>query len=77
MLKIICERGRPHVNTVPPAVSWRRSSRCSNSQCVEVARIDQAFAIRDSKDLGGPVLTFPPAAWADFVSGVRAGEFDR
>ncbi|MEU3492225.1 DUF397 domain-containing protein [Kitasatospora cineracea] len=31
--------------------------------------------VYDSKDLGGPVLRFAPAAWARFVSATVAGEF--
>jgi hypothetical protein len=65
------------VNTVPPSVTWRRSRRCETGSCVEIARIDDAFAVRDSKEVGGPILTFPPQVWASFVTAVRAGEFDR
>ncbi|GAA3422555.1 DUF397 domain-containing protein [Streptosporangium vulgare] len=31
-------------------------------------------AVRDSKDPYGPMLTFSPAAWGDFLAGVRSGE---
>lgn len=48
---------------------WRRSSRSANGggNCVEVACLPAAVAVRDSKNVAGPVLTFSPAAWADFV----------
>jgi len=42
---------------------------------VEVARIDDRFAIRDSHDTD-LVLRFSATDWADFTNGVRAGEFD-
>ncbi|MEH0823523.1 MULTISPECIES: DUF397 domain-containing protein [unclassified Micromonospora] len=52
---------------------WRKSSR-SNGQggaCVEVAdNLPGVVAVRDSKDPGGPALSFDPAAWRAFVSGV-------
>jgi hypothetical protein len=32
-----------------------------------VACLPAAVAVRDSKNVAGPVLTFSPAAWADFV----------
>jgi hypothetical protein len=34
------------------------------------------IAIRDSKDVDGPVLTFSPQEWAAFVAGVRNSEFE-
>ena len=56
---------------------WFKSSY-SNGQgdCVEVARIDEAVAMRDSKDPGGPALTFAPGEFRAFVQGVAAGEFN-
>ena len=60
---------------------WRTSSRSSgsgSSDCVEVAdNLPDLVAVRDSKDRGGPVLAFTPAAWASFVAAARAGAFDR
>ena len=56
---------------------WRKSTKSSaNSQCLEVAVLKGATAIRDSKDPTGPALTFTPAKWAAFTAGVQAGQFD-
>jgi Domain of unknown function (DUF397) len=56
---------------------WKKSSRSSaNGQCVEMADLDGAVAVRDSKDPTGPVLIFTPAEWAAFLSGAKDGEFD-
>ncbi len=46
--------------------AWRKSSRSSNNggNCVELARINDTVAIRDSKDPDGPksLLTPVPSA---------------
>jgi hypothetical protein len=58
---------------------WRKSSRSDNggNSCVEVAKnLSEVVGVRDSKDRSGPALTFAPEAWAAFVDGVKAGEFD-
>ena len=64
------------MDTTEGSIQWRRSSRCETGACVEVAHIDCTIAIRDSKDVDRPVLTFSQGEWAAFVAGVRNGEFD-
>jgi hypothetical protein len=47
---------------------WRKSSRSSSGpNCVEVAWPETITAVRDSKNVSGPVLTFPFASWQAFV----------
>ncbi|MFF7298725.1 DUF397 domain-containing protein [Streptomyces sp. NPDC008265] len=52
-----------------PELLWRKSSYsgAEGGECVEVAAAAGAVLVRDSKELGGPVLTVGPAAWAGFV----------
>ncbi|MBO0867396.1 MAG: DUF397 domain-containing protein [Micromonosporaceae bacterium] len=57
---------------------WRKSSySAGDGECVEVAIMAYAVAVRDSKDPYGPLLRFDVAAWRDFVESIRDGSFDR
>ncbi len=57
---------------------WRKSSISGpySDNCVEVAFVDEAIAVRDSKHPEGPVLLFTQAEWDAFVGGAKDGEFD-
>lgn len=56
-------------------VTWRKSSRCADNLCVEVAHLpDGRVALRNSG--GGPQLEFTPAEWDAFLGGVKDGEFE-
>ncbi|GIG60810.1 toxin [Longispora fulva] len=52
------------------AARWCKSSRsgAGNSNCVELAFLPATVAVRDSKDVTGPVLTFTPEDWRAFVA---------
>ena len=59
--------------------SWRKSSYSGNGggNCVEVASDPpRTVAVRDSKDLHGPVLAIESAGWRDFIADVKAGRHD-
>jgi hypothetical protein len=59
-------------------LTWRKSTRSAAAgHCVEVARVAAVVFVRDSKDASGPVLEFGADGWAEFLDGVRDGEFDR
>jgi hypothetical protein len=58
------------------APAWRKSSRSSNTACVEVAPQRDAILVRDSKDPDGAILTFDRSVFAAFIDGVSRGEFD-
>ncbi|MFH8664394.1 DUF397 domain-containing protein [Streptomyces anulatus] len=60
---------------------WYTSSYSDNGgACVQVATNLAAphgiVPVRDSKNVSGPALTVPAAAFSTFVAGVRAGDFD-
>ncbi|MBM0276242.1 DUF397 domain-containing protein [Micromonospora tarensis] len=54
--------------------NWIKSSRSTLTQeCIEVTRSQDHHLVRDSKDPGGPILTFPQSSWKVFISNVRSG----
>lgn len=60
---------------------WVKSSYSNNGgTCVEwaptTASSTGVVPVRDSKNPGGPALRVPAAAFAAFVAGVQAGDFD-
>jgi hypothetical protein len=58
------------------ALSWRRSSFCSESACLEVATQGRLVYLRAGKDQDGPVLSLTRTEWEAFLAGARQGEFD-
>lgn len=60
------------------AVSWRKSSYSTGGgqNCVEVAELPGAVAIRDSKDPDGPAHVFAAGAFATLIRRTQRGELD-
>jgi hypothetical protein len=60
-----------------PVTEFKISSFCNFGGCVEVGRADDGVVlVRDTKDRAQQALAFTAEEWADFVAGVKAGEFD-
>jgi uncharacterized protein DUF397 len=60
-----------------PDGAWRKSSRSNIADnCVEVDTSDPLVRIRDSKNRESGSLGVSRDAWASFIAGVKAGEFD-
>ncbi|SFO65274.1 protein of unknown function [Actinomadura madurae] len=56
------------------ATTWRKSSHSGTqggSDCVEVGRLPQAIAFRDSKDPDGPKLAVSRGAFAALVAELK------
>lgn len=54
-------------------VSWRKSSYSGGgNDCVEVAFIDGAAAVRDSKDPDGGAFAFSSLGWNGLLDALRA-----
>ena len=70
---------KPYIESASAlGLNWVKSSFSGNNgNCVEIASMqDGDLAVRDSKNADGPALCFGPGAWAAFVAGVHAGEFE-
>ncbi|MFC4911749.1 DUF397 domain-containing protein [Actinomadura gamaensis] len=57
--------------TVP--LTWRKSTHSSpqHSDCVELADLGVAIAVRDSKDPEGPKLAIASADWQALTAAIR------
>ncbi|BAL85257.1 hypothetical protein AMIS_370 [Actinoplanes missouriensis 431] len=57
---------------------WFTSTRSGpdGDNCVEVAFVGEAIAVRDSKNPAAATLIFTTAEWDAFVGGAKDGEFD-
>lgn len=54
--------------------AWVKSSYSNGgNNCVEVASLPSAIAVRDSKHPDGPALLMPSTAFESFITGVRGG----
>ncbi|MFE3452633.1 DUF397 domain-containing protein [Nonomuraea sp. NPDC059194] len=57
------------------APTWRKSTYSTEQEfgtCVEVAELGDKLGVRDSKNPGGPHLSFSREAWAAFVGSIRS-----
>ncbi|HEX6468817.1 MAG TPA: DUF397 domain-containing protein, partial [Streptosporangiaceae bacterium] len=59
-------------------VVWRKSSHSGDSggNCVEVAHVDAARLVRDSKDPDGGAVRLDGRAWAALVTRIKQGGLD-
>ncbi|MFF9643281.1 DUF397 domain-containing protein [Kitasatospora aureofaciens] len=59
-----------------PNSAWQKSSySASSNECVEVRSVGGLVELRES-DEGQHILRTTPAALADLLHGIKAGEFD-
>jgi uncharacterized protein DUF397 len=49
----------------------------NGENCVEVAFLPDAVAVRDTKDRSLPPHRHSASCWTEFLAAVRSGEFDR
>jgi Domain of unknown function (DUF397) len=52
--------------------TWRKSSACIPSDCVEIASHVEKIWIRDSANAEGPVIRVSYTVWRGFISDISA-----
>lgn len=57
----------------PATAEWRKSSYSNGSggECVEVATVEHAVLVRDSKRPSGCLLTVQPRTWSGFLASLQ------
>ncbi|WP_433870766.1 DUF397 domain-containing protein [Saccharopolyspora sp. CA-218241] len=55
---------------------WRKSSRSHTDNCVEVGRVGEGAAVRDTKDRATGYFTTTGAQWTSFLTAIKTGRYD-
>ncbi|GAA4857919.1 DUF397 domain-containing protein [Saccharopolyspora cebuensis] len=55
---------------------WRKSSRTQGANnCVEVGRLGERAAVRDTKHRAGGFFTTTPDQWTTFITAIKTDRF--
>jgi len=57
-------------------LTWRTALSCNGGNCVQVAATGYAILLGSSRQPSGPVLSYTPDEWQEFVTGIKKGDFD-
>ncbi|SDO95724.1 protein of unknown function [Actinopolyspora xinjiangensis] len=56
--------------------NWRKSSRSSKTSCVEVGRVNDGAAVRDTKNRTAGYFTTTEQQWSAFIHAVKTDQFN-
>ena len=62
--------------SAPGELAWRVARDCDPGNCVRIAPDAGMIIIGDTKNPGGPVLSYTRDEWITFVQGIRQGDVD-
>jgi predicted secreted Zn-dependent protease len=57
-------------------LTWRTARNCNGGACVQVAATNHGILLGSSRQPTGPVLSYTPDEWHEFVAGIKKGDFD-
>lgn len=61
-----------------PELSWVKASASDGlNDCVELAKVGENIAVRNSRDPEGPALIFTRGELSAFIDGAAKGEFQK
>lgn len=58
-------------------IRWRKSTYSGTHQCLEVGRVTDGVAVRDTKNRASGHFTTTDRQWTAFVDALKVGRFDR
>jgi hypothetical protein len=57
-------------------LAWRTSRYCNGGNCIRVASSADVVYVGDSKDPGGPALSYTKVEWRQFVTSIKNGDYE-
>jgi predicted secreted Zn-dependent protease len=56
-------------------LTWRTALNCNGGACVQVAATEHGILLGSTRQPSGPVLSYTPDKWRQFVAGIKKGDF--
>ena len=57
-------------------LTWRTALSCNGGACVQVAATENGLLLGNTRQPSGPMLSYTPDEWREFVAGIKKGDFD-